>query len=319
MGYGAAIGAIMGGLKSASKGTGKNIVESLVKNPQLQGRLDTSLGDYDQTKSASSTALDQYIRDYLAGSATATTRAGQEQGAIDRYYNGDVDRALAELRTKHAAASNEALDRALKYATHAQNLDRIAGGGGDSSYNRQLALKTGADLNLNTLLQNIAQERADQEYVRQSQLGLAGRRTAIADADLARTLVPAGLQKQELGWNLGTLGNLIGLDQANKFYGVKYKPSGFERGVDIASGVLGGAVGGAMGDLSGGGGGGMMGMFGGGSSAPANPGGVNWMSAGGGWGSPRGYSATTPWAGNPYQTVPGTNGIRFNPATGFYE
>lgn len=320
MAWGSAIGAVMGGLKSASKGTGKNVVESLVKNPQLQTRLDASLGDYDQAKSASSLALDDYIRQFLSGSATATARAGQEQGVVDRYYNGDVDRALAELRTKQASASDLALQRALGYSTRSMNLDRImGGGGGDSSYNRQLALRTSGDMNLNSLLQNLAQERADQEYVRQSQLGLAGRRTAIADADLARLLVPSNAQKAELGWNLGTMGNLLSLDQANKFYGVKYKPSGFERGVDIASGVLGGAAGGAMGDYSGGGGGGITNMFGGGGGgAQANPGGVNW-SGGGGWGGSSGYSMTTPWAGNPYQTVPGTNGIRFNPSTGFYE
>ncbi len=225
-GMGKNIGTI---IDKISGSEGRNVIQRVTKNPALEAFNLGSQKDYSTTKAQSEAGLDEYIKNFLAGTPAATANAAQETGAVNRYYNGDVERALAGLRTQHAAASDEALQRALGYATHAQNLDRISGGGGDSSYNRQLALKTGADLSLNTLLQNLAQQRADEEYVRQNQLGLAGRRTAMADALAGRALVPGAARKAELGWSLGTIGNLLQNDQANNIYGLKYKPSAGEQ------------------------------------------------------------------------------------------
>lgn len=204
---------------------GKYEVQSLVKNRALQGRLNDTLGDYDTTRSASSKALDQYIKDYLAGSATATARSKQEQNVIDRYYNGDIENQLSDFRRRRSDASRQALERALGYAQRNRNLSQIGQAGGGSSYDRQLALKTGADLNLQALMDNLNAERGDWDWLNRTQLGLAGQRTAMADALAARGMMPANARKANLGWDLSTLGDMIRLDQANKFYGVKYKPT----------------------------------------------------------------------------------------------
>lgn len=238
---------------------GKNVVEALIKNPELQKRLDTTLGDYDKTRTASSKALDQYIKDFLSGSPAAKARSEQEQAEVDRYYNGDVERALAGLRTRTRTASGEALDRSLGYMRRAQSANLVGGYGGPSSYDQRLAQRTGADLALNSELGNLAQERADMDFLNRSKLGLAGQRTAMADALAARGFMPVTAAKGELGWNMDALRNLIGLDQANKFYGVKYDPSTGEeigqhvgdlanaamQAYSIYSGGLGGMGGGA--------------------------------------------------------------------------
>lgn len=231
------IGNLVGDLGAAFGDEGHNSVVSLTKNPQLQARLDANLSQYDKTRDASSKALDQYIADFLAGNKTASTRATQEQGVIDRYYNGDVERQLADLRTRRAAASDQALARALGYATAAQNRDQITRSGTGSSYDRQLALKTGADLNLTNLLDNLNQERSDWNFLQGNQLGLIGKRTGIADALAARDLVPSGAMQANLGWNMDTLNRLLGLDQSNKFYGVKYNPSGSEMAGNVIGDV----------------------------------------------------------------------------------
>ena len=231
------IGNLVGDLGAALGDEGHNSVVSLTKNPQLQARLDANLSQYDKTRDASSKALDQYIADFLAGNKTASTRATQEQGVIDRYYNGDVERQLADLRTRRAAASDQALARALGYATAAQNRDQIIRSGTGSSYDRQLALKTGADLNLTNLLDNLNQERSDWNFLQGNQLGLIGKRTGIADALAARDLVPSGAMQANLGWNMDTLNRLLGLDQSNKFYGVKYNPSGSEMAGNVIGDV----------------------------------------------------------------------------------
>lgn len=231
------IGNLVGDLGAAFGDEGHNSVESLVKNPQLQSRLDANLSQYDKTRDTSSKALDQYIADFLAGNKTASSRAGQEQAVIDRYYNGDVERSLADLRTRKSAASNQALARALGYMTAAQNRDQITRTGTGSSYDRQLALKTGADLNLSNLLDNLNQERSDWNFVQGNQLGLVGKRTGLADALAARDLVPSGAMQANLGWNMDTLNKLLGLDQSNKFYSVKYNPSGSEMAGNIIGDV----------------------------------------------------------------------------------
>lgn len=256
-----ALGDLIGDIGAAAGDTGKNTVERLTKNRDIQTQLDASLKDYTKTKTASSLALDQYIKDYLSGGAAAKTRTAQETGAIDRYYNGDVERQLAELRTRRAQAGDEALRRSLGYMTRTMNSDRLTGSSGGGSYDRQLALRMGGDLNLQTMLDNLNQERADQEYLRQSQLGLAGRRTGMADALALRDLVPANAMKSELGWNLGTLGDITKLDQMNNFYGVKYNPSASEMAGNITGDVASlamsmygmGMFGGAGGMLGGGG------------------------------------------------------------------
>lgn len=270
------LGDLIGSVGAAFGDTGHNSVERLTKNPAIQTRLDALGDDYDKTKTASSLALDKYIADYLAGGAAAKTRTGQETSTIDRYYNGDVERQLASLRARQSQAGDDALNRSLAYMTRSMNSDRIMGSGGGGSYDRQLALRTGGDMSLQALMANLNQERADQEYLRQSQLGLAGRRTAMDDALAMRQLVPSQAMKSELGWNLGTMGGMTQLDQLNNFYGVKYNPSGSEMAGDIVGDVANVAM-----DIYSGGASSMLGgmMGGGGKKQPPS---TNWMGPSGG-------------------------------------
>lgn len=283
------LGNLVADIGAAAGDEGESTIQSLVKNPQLQKRLDDALGDYDKTKSSSSMALDQFIKDYLAGNKTASTRSTQEQGELDRYYNGDVERDLASLRQRRAGAGDQALSRALAYMTRGRNMDRVGGFGGDSSYDRQLALKQGSDLSLQTLMENLSQERADQDYLRQMQLGLAGKRTGMADALAARGLVPSQMQKQELGWSMGSLNDFLRMDNLNKIYGVKYEPSAWETAgaitgdvASLAASIYSGGATDMMGGMMGGGGGGGGGKL----SSMSKP---TWSMSSGGmdqWGGP---------------------------------
>lgn len=253
MGTLAAIAGIGLAANSAFGKKGKNQLVSLVKNPNIQERLNDNLGEYDTTKAASSQALDQYIKDFLAGGKTATARSQQEQGAFDRYYNGDVERRLADLRARDAAAGQQAVDRSLAYMTRGQSADRIGGaGGGASSYDRRMALNTGADINLQSLLRNLGQERSDMTNLWNAQTNYAGRRTALADADLARILMPSQMQKNELAWSNSTIGDLLNLYNTNQMFGVEYKPSTSEKIGEFGNSLMSMYTGGAF---SGGGGG----------------------------------------------------------------
>lgn len=315
------LGNLIADIGAAAGDEGKNIVEMLVKNPDLQKRLDTNLADYDKTKTASSKALDQYIRDYLGGSKTATARSTQEQAELDRYYNGDIERQLASLRSRQAGTRDLALNRSLDYMRRNLSANQIGGGGAGSSYDRQLAMKTGADMSLQSLLEGLAQERADMDYLNRSKLALTGQRTAMADALAARGLVPASAMKSELGWNMDALRNILGLDQANKFYGIKYEPSGSE----MAGNIVGDVANLAASIYSGGATDMLGGMFGGGQRRGSTTGWMPNTSTGntmGGWSLPAagympgvdyggGYDFSTfPTLGNTYASmVPGGWGL----------
>ncbi len=214
----------------ASGSEGQNTIERLTKNPALENFNLDAQSNYATTRNASQAGLEDYIKQYLAGSKTASTRSGQEQNVIDRYYNGDIERRLSELRTRRAQASKDAAARGFAYALRGQNADRIAGGGGGtSSYDRALAMKTGADLDLQARLDNLGQERGDMDYLNRSQLGLMGQRSAMADALAARALVPGQARQADLGWNMNAIRGLLGNDAANNMYGVKYEPSAGEK------------------------------------------------------------------------------------------
>lgn len=226
---------------------GKNQLVTLVKNPEIQDRLGDNLSEYDSTKAASSEAIDKWIQQFLAGSKTATARNQQEQGAFDRYYNGDVERKLGELRAREQAAGQQAVDRSLAYMTRSQSADRIGGGGGGaSSYDRRMALGTGADINLQSLLRNLGQERSDTTGLWNAQTQYAGQRTALADADLARLLMPSQAQKGELAWSNATIGDLLNMNNANKMFGVQYKPSTSEKIGEFGGSLLSMYTGGAF-------------------------------------------------------------------------
>ena len=291
------IGAI-GSLLGAKEGTYSTL--RLTKNPALEAFNLSNQSDYSKTHNEAAAGLDQYIKDFLAGNKAAGDRTGQEIGAVNRYYNGDVERQLADLRARSGQASQDALNRSLGYMTANQNRSAIGGAGGDSSYNRQLGIKTGADMSLATTMQNLAQQRADEEYMRQNQLGLAGRRTGMADTLAARDLVPGQQSMALQDWNTGAVGRLLSNDQSNNMYAAKYNKSTMEKLDDVEK-EMGSMLGGLTGGSYGGGGGGAA-------AAPT----VQWQP--GSMGSP-GVAAVNPYgAGSALATagmMPGYGGSTY--------
>lgn len=224
-----------GNIGSLFQGNPKYKTQSTVKNPLLQEKIDAVGTDYDSVKGLSSKALDEYIKDYLSGSADAKARSEQEQAVVGGYYDGTVQNELAKLREARSQASQDAVARALAYATRNQNLSRVGAEGTGSSYDRAIADRTATDIEVANALQQADQERADWDYLMRSKLGMVGQRQAMSDALLSRGLVPANMKKAELGWDIGALADLLKLDQANKFYGVGQKKGLFDKVIDVTN------------------------------------------------------------------------------------
>ena len=252
-------GSVLSGIGMATGEKGSYSLTDLTKSQPIQSGLDKLISDYGSQQAKDSTTLSQYIRDYLSGNPTARKNTAEESSAVNRYYNGDVERQLAAMRGHQATLGQEAVNRAI--AEHRGNINRAVmggGGAGDSSYLNRIGTGMAADYNLKNQMDLLNQERGDYNAVNQAQLGLAGRRTQLADAYLGRQLVPMQMGQQNMGWDIGTLASLQNIMNANHMYGAQYNPSMADAGAAIASGVGGTIMKGAgmMGGMGGGGGGG---------------------------------------------------------------
>lgn len=298
------LGSLIGGVGGLFGDKGKTETTRNVKNPGIQKEIDALLGDYGTVKSSGDQALSEYITNYLAGYPAAKTRTGQEIGNMDRYYNGQAENDLAQLRSNRTKALMAATDRASKYAIASQNRSRIGGQGGGSSYDTRQLMRSMDDIATQAAMDEAAQARGDWGYMEGQRFGLTGKRQGLADALAGYGLVPEGVRRQMYKENMGYLGGVTNLDQANNFYGLEYKPSKSEQigGVvdDLASVALSAYTMGGS-DLAGS----AMGSFGGsqGGSPSYGP-----------WGS-SGYQATPPAAN--YMNWNGYNDMSGSfPATG---
>ncbi len=228
------LGNLIGGLGAS----GSYSLNAQTKSGPVQSSLNNLISNYNTTAASDSTALQGglsgFINQYLSQGPQATRYAGQEQSAIDRFYNGDVEKQLASIRGATGQASSEAVQRALDYNRANLNRSVMGGGGaGDSSYLNRVGIGTAADLYNRNLLGQLGQERTDVGYTNQMPLSLIGQRTGIGDTLAQRSLVPAttsmGLNQQNLGWDANTLAALAGINNQNNMYGVQYKPSFMER------------------------------------------------------------------------------------------
>ena len=235
------LGSMVTAIGGALGQRGNYSLVDLVKNKPIQSNLNTLIGDYGTQVSKDSTDLNSYIKDYLSKTPQATKWGGQEQSAVDRFYNGDVEAQLAGLRANQANLGNQAVAQGLAYQRGNMNRASMTGAGGDNSYLTRTGVGVGTDVNLQNELANLGQERADVGYTNEMPLKLAGERTAIGDTLSSRLLTPVQARQQDLGYDVSTLGNLSKVQDSNNMYGAQYNPSMGEYFGDAVSGFMGGA------------------------------------------------------------------------------
>lgn len=248
-----AISSVFTGIGALQHNYGTYSPVDVTKDTGIQSSLGSLINQYQGQQAQDSTDLGSYIKQYLAGNNQAAQNTGQESSAINRYYNGDVARQLADLRAQQSQLGNQSVAQALAYQRGNANRAMVAGGGGgDNSYNNRIGVGTAANLNLANNLALLGQNRADINQVNQGQLSLVGQRNSLADALAARTLTPDQVANQNLAAQAGVLSGLTGISNANNLYGARYNPSASDAGAMIGGGL--GGVMGQVGSLVGGGG-----------------------------------------------------------------
>lgn len=312
------LGDLIGDVGSAFGDKGQTNVVSRTKNPALQQRIDLGLADYDTVRSGGESALKDYITKYFANEAASKTRTGEEIGNLDRYFNGGVANDLSGMRNRAYTDALSAGDLGSRFLLRNYK-SSVAGQDGmpSSTYFARAVMPSLYDIQTHAALARDAAERGDWGMLENARLGLTGQRNALANAQAGYGLVPENVRRQMYGQNLGYLGQIGQLDQANKFYGLEYSPSASEMAGKIvgdvgntamqlySGGLMGGDMGGSgLGSMFGGGGGGtktgntVPGYWGSGYS-PAPTGTTT------NWGSPSGPMSVAPGY-NPYAYAGGS-------------
>lgn len=232
------------------------------KNGGLERHLTGLLGNYGTNRTANTADLNRYIQRYMAGDAAADSRTSQEIGSMDNYFNGGMASQLAAVRANRARAMEGASNRAVAEALRDRNAARLGEDAGDSSYNKQLAMKANRNIRLDAALDGSNYERSDLMDIERAKLGLTGARTALADATAARALVPSQARQADFLGAMKELGYLGEMDRGNNFYGVEQEERGIDRWDNAMNMIKGGVMDGAStagsvyGAARGGGGGG---------------------------------------------------------------
>ena len=180
------LGSLIGGIGALAGDKGSITTQKNVKNRPLQKYINDLISKYGDFTKEGQASLGQYITDYLArtqaGEADASRFAGEETGAISKFYSGDMAAQLAQLRAKREGAVNAAADVAAKQALRNVNLSRVGGEGGPSSYDSRLLISSLAPIRTGAALDRVNQERSDLDYLTGNQVSLAGRRGALQNA-----------------------------------------------------------------------------------------------------------------------------------------
>ena len=284
------------------QGDPKYKVNTLVKEPELQKRIDPLNKDYDAIKSEQTKAFDDFVSQFEADTGSARKLSGQEKGGLDRYWSLNGMGLMPEQQdwlTRYGVATRTGTDLGNAYALKNLNLSRVGGSGtGDSWTTRALAGDAAARETQN-LLGLLAAEQAMRDRNEGIKIGSVGARQAIQDALLRRTQMPAQLAQQNFGWNTGALAGLLGLNAANKFYGVSQDLSGLDKAINFLNAQqnnLNSDIGMAtnlLGAFMGGGGGGQASQ-----QAPVTTSATSWSPGGSPAMNPPGGGWSLPSAGN---------------------
>lgn len=191
------------------------------KSPQVQMGVNQAYGTNAANTTAARQSLADWTKEYLAGQPAAQQYSGQETAAIGRVYGsgpGSVAGNLADIRQQRATALRDLTQGAYRRADRTQSLRQLGAGGTNSSYLQRAYAQDLGNIAANSAVQGADQQRADELYLNQQQLGNVGTRQELQDRLLGRNLMPAqvasGLEQDATG----RLGSIANLDYANNFY-----------------------------------------------------------------------------------------------------
>lgn len=198
---------------------------SNVKSASVDSRLGGLFENFDALKAGNQTGLDNYSAAVGAAAPTVKRTTGEDIGAIDGVFNGDLSGILANIRDHRAKALAGVADRARGDASRMLSVNQLAQGGGGralgtGSYIQKLALDKGADINAKAVMDDAEQQRNDVDYVNRLRLGLTGQRAKLAMTPASQTLLVGDERARQLTQLQQALSQLSQQNLSNTFYGL---------------------------------------------------------------------------------------------------
>lgn len=200
-----------------------------VKNPAIQGQINSLLGDFGASRTASESGLGDFITKFLQSEPAVEKQSNQEISGIDQFFNGSMASQLGELRRRRMDAVNNAANVSADQALRSLDQSRLSRQGGDGSYDIRSAIAALAPIRAGAAVDDATQARSDLGYLTGTQLGLTGQRQALEDAISSRSLIPSQLRAQILQRNESLLNPIGQMDLANNFYGLQKKTTDLDR------------------------------------------------------------------------------------------
>lgn len=193
---------------------------SNVKSGAIGDRINQSMGSYDANQQQNQADLSNFASLFQSNTPQVTGYTGQENTAIDNFYNGNVANDLNRLSTQRNMALRGVAGLALQNARHMQVANGLLNGAASGSYTNAQAMSNANDIYTQAALDHANQQQQNYNYLTGQQLALRGQRGQATDALATRSLQPYNLRNADLTQAQGQLGYLNAQDKLNTFYGL---------------------------------------------------------------------------------------------------
>lgn len=185
----------------------------------VQNAVNTAYGARSTNQAVGNQSLTDWTKEFIASRKPSAQFAGEETGAISRFYGSGPDSVggdLSRIRNNQAASLRDLTEQAYRRAGRDNSLRRM--GRQPSSYLDNLHAQQFAGIAAQGAYRQGDQERADLAYVNSARTGMAGQRQNILDQQLNQNLLPYQTASQFEGDGLNRLGQLANLDYGNNTY-----------------------------------------------------------------------------------------------------
>lgn len=191
------------------------------KSTAIENYLNQLLQSENEVGNRNRADIEQFSGEFIGEQGKRKAQAGQETKSIDKFYDGTVERLLADIRGRRREAYRASTDRGVAGINKNRSLGFLGGDTPNNSYQNRQAMGLARDAEIQFGLDDTNQEKADLNYLLGNQIGLAGKRGSIGDSVLSRLLYPGQLRGAELGRATGSLGSLNQIEKSNTFYGLQ--------------------------------------------------------------------------------------------------
>lgn len=216
-----AIDSMLNGVRglSSDPNTNLNVVRANTKSQAIGSQIAGATNRFEADVNDSRQSFTDFVNAFRSSLPQAQANLESDTGALDEFYdNGPagVRGQLDRMAQDRATATTQAARRAMQMSQARNNFNRLVGG--NSSYlDRQLNDSMG-DISTRAVGERADLQRNNLLTVKDAQARLSGQRNTLLDSYLQRFLTPAFARQQLAGNELGQLGQLTNLDQANNFY-----------------------------------------------------------------------------------------------------